>query len=884
MSDNELPGAGETKTATAPSPPTEVEGSGGEGAGAGAGAGAEAATAVYVGEDKDEKVHKGNPWRSADDQTISELYAQVYESLVKSVPSAHAKKVADIVAKRSHLIGRYFQGDTKSEEGFIANLSLRLVDPRPVDLQDIWFDLKHQMTEAEEKRADALKAAPLLEAPEVKWIKLIGENHRKLAPPDSDYLETADGSLWAPFVQLLRGCMDPDKRKNRTSVSMIAGIAILRLVGHPLYALWLATRHAYRAYWEWLKDATHIMPCPGEITDDPPALPVVGGNAATAAAAVNAAVAAFAAAAFSAVTAAAPGTPTPPTPSGKAIPTGASAFPISIHETAALHSMRSTYLRAFAMLRTASELTTEVFLSRDLIDSATAGLITVGCLKYLRNENMEFHSLTRYSDVAEPKPAWYCPTVRPDLALVIDRLDIPVFLLEVKSEISGNTDRNKALVMAKLSLLRLSKLLERADVHRDLVYSFVMPVIVINGFQVEIYGCELKAPSADGHCVMEATVVKEVDMSKSESFMERAVDVNEIMFNIVCCLGCTFREGGVFSEENRKNMLSALESSDQTKPPVGSKQPEKLTVRQTASSQGPRKRARVEGGNAPASEALASLGLAVKPYWPFLLTTDEIDAEPRFFTGQYLRDGSSVFVKLLDDGDEALLETQLSAELAKSCSLFLAPSCAPLALPDRDQHAVVFPMQSGSRLHDFVQLTQQEFLSIATQLTQALSRLSECEILHGDLKPDNILYHRDGTLVVLDLGCGEDLKGGALATGFRGTHEFSAPEVCAFETEPESYPAGYGVEADTFSAGRVLEFLLERVSEPTEPRDWRRKMEKAVRSMMDSDPARRPDPADAERLFTMMDTDPPCRPKPAAGYDSELICAEKPPLLKYPST
>ena len=27
---------------------------------------------------------------------------------------------------------------------------------------------------------------------------------------------------------------------------------------------------------------------------------------------------------------------------------------------------------------------------------------------------------------------------------------------------------------------------------------------------------------------MEATVVKEVDMSKSESFMERAVDVNEV--------------------------------------------------------------------------------------------------------------------------------------------------------------------------------------------------------------------------------------------------------------------------------------------------------------------------------------------------------------------
>ena len=103
-------------------------------------------------------------------------------------------------------------------------------------------------------------------------------------------------------------------------------------------------------------------------------------------------------------------------------------------------------------------------------------------------------------------------------------------------------------------------------------------------------------------------------------------------------------------------------------------------------------------------------------------------------------------------------------------------------------------------------------------IPQALSRLRECEILHGDLKPDNMLYRGDGRLVVLDLGLGKKLEGSVLATGFRGTVEFSAPEVCAFESGAAS--AGYGVEADTFSAGRVLEFLLERVSAPTEPGDW----------------------------------------------------------------
>ena len=128
-----------------------------------------------------------------------------------------------------------------------------------------------------------------------------------------------------------------------------------------------------------------------------------------------------------------------------------------------------------------------------------------------------------------------------------------------------------------------------------------------------------------------------------------------------------------------------------------------------------------------------------------------------------------------------------------------------------------YPLRDSS--HRYVSPFIGSLLSDLPPLQQALSHLRECEILHGDLKPDNILYScRDGTLVVLDLGVGEDLKGSLLATGFRGTHQFSAPEVGTFDRAGS--PVEYGFDADTFSAGRVLEYLLERVPEPTEPGDW----------------------------------------------------------------
>ena len=130
----------------------------------------------------------------------------------------------------------------------------------------------------------------------------------------------------------------------------------------PCFVRTHLSHHARR-----FQEASRNRLCPVLITDDPPAFPVVGDAAAVT------------------VTGAGAGAGARPRALLPPVPT------ISVHETGGLHVIRSTWLRRNKLRPETSELTTEVFLSRDLIDSATGGLPDVDGLKYLRYSPCLYH-------------------------------------------------------------------------------------------------------------------------------------------------------------------------------------------------------------------------------------------------------------------------------------------------------------------------------------------------------------------------------------------------------------------------------------------------------------------------------------------------------------
>lgn len=90
-------------------------------------------------------------------------------------------------------------------------------------------------------------------------------------------------------------------------------------------------------------------------------------------------------------------------------------------------------------------------------------------------------------------------------------------------------------------------------------------------------------------------------------------------------------------------------------------------------------------------------------------------------------------------------------------------------------------------------------VELAAQVADALAEVHRLGMVHGDLKPGNVLVAEDGTARLVDLGLARDALDRALAGGTLG---FLAPEMLRGE------PAG--PEADIYGLGVVLYHLLTR--------------------------------------------------------------------------
>ncbi|KAF8055587.1 SS4 [Scenedesmus sp. PABB004] len=138
---------------------------------------------------------------------------------------------------------------------------------------------------------------------------------------------------------------------------------------------------------------------------------------------------------------------------------------------------------------------------------------------------------------------------------------------------------------------------------------------------------------------------------------------------------------------------------------------------------------------------------------------------------------------------------------ARRCALRRAAGRRPARPPLR----LTPPCLAGQVIHDPEAAL---LVLVMEELVSGLDYLHSNLIVHGDLKPDNLLLSAEGRLKISDFGSAALLASpDALVAGSRGTPAFTAPEMCGLRPGPHApFPAecwALGVCLHMFIYGRV---------------------------------------------------------------------------------
>ena len=160
-----------------------------------------------------------------------------------------------------------------------------------------------------------------------------------------------------------------------------------------------------------------------------------------------------------------------------------------------------------------------------------------------------------------------------------------------------------------------------------------------------------------------------------------------------------------------------------------------------------------------------------------------------------------------DLGREALRSRSLAeARLASQVSSSHIAGVIDV-LPYRDELVLVLEFVEGQTLRDTSKtpVDLETFCRIALQLCSAIESIHSKKIIHGDLKPDNVMLDDAGSVKVLDFGIARRVRGTHIMstsplTGTAGTPAYTAPEI--------HRGASPDFASDIFSMGVIFYELL----------------------------------------------------------------------------
>ncbi len=111
----------------------------------------------------------------------------------------------------------------------------------------------------------------------------------------------------------------------------------------------------------------------------------------------------------------------------------------------------------------------------------------------------------------------------------------------------------------------------------------------------------------------------------------------------------------------------------------------------------------------------------------------------------------------------------------------------------------------GEMLRESKPIPEQQALDIAIQIAKALQHAEENDLVHRDVKPDNIMVTEDGTAKLADLGLARRVSSRLQETRELGTVYYASPEQCEGDEEVDNKSDMYafGVTIFHMLAGHV---------------------------------------------------------------------------------
>jgi hypothetical protein len=181
----------------------------------------------------------------------------------------------------------------------------------------------------------------------------------------------------------------------------------------------------------------------------------------------------------------------------------------------------------------------------------------------------------------------------------------------------------------------------------------------------------------------------------------------------------------------------------------------------------------------------------------------------------------------------------------------------------------------GQRLRSEERIPQDECLRIVRDVAKALSHAHAKGVVHRDIKPDNILFAKDGTVKVVDFGLAknraEKSKLTAIGTSI-GTPYYLSPEQAMGEQNVDARADLYGLGVTLFHllTGQVpfddkssMQVMMKHVqAQPPDPRGLNpgisRGLSQVILKLMEKDPANRY--ASADELIAVLEKQMAYRP------------------------